>query len=91
MHLSYAMGCKTIALFYENSLKDLWAPDERIYNNDLAQQRADYELFLHARMNDSITLEIVPLYWLNDVNIKIAHTNKNVGINMYRKPLKFKT
>ena len=33
MHLSYAMGCKTIALFYENSLKDLWAPDERIYNN----------------------------------------------------------
>lgn len=54
--------------------------DERIYNNDLAQQRADYELFLHARMNNSITLEIVPLYWLNDVNVKIAHTNKNVGI-----------
>lgn len=54
--------------------------DERIYNNDLAQQRADYELFLHARMNDSITLEIVPLYWLNDVNVKIAYTNKNVGI-----------
>lgn len=54
--------------------------DEKIYNNDLAQQRADYELFLHARMNDSITLEIVPLYWLNDVNVKIAHTNKNVGI-----------
>lgn len=54
--------------------------DEKIYNNDLAQQRADYELFLHTRMNDSITLEIVPLYWLNDVNVKIAHTNKNVGI-----------
>lgn len=54
--------------------------DERIYNNDLAQQRADYELFLHARMNNSITLEIVPLYWLNDVNVKIAYTNKNVGI-----------
>ncbi len=54
--------------------------DEKIYNNDLAQQRADYELFLHARMNNSITLEIVPLYWLNDVNVKIAHTNKNVGI-----------
>lgn len=54
--------------------------DEKIYNNDLAQQRADYELFLHARMNDSITLEIVPLYWLNDVNVKIAHTNKNIGI-----------
>ena len=54
--------------------------DERIYNNDLARQRADYELFLHARMNDSITLEIVPIYWLNDVNIKINYTNAEIGI-----------
>ena len=54
--------------------------DERIYSNDLARQRADYELFLHARMNDSITLEIVPIYWLNDVNIKINYTNAEIGI-----------
>lgn len=54
--------------------------DEKIYSNDLAQQRADYELFLHARMNDSITLETVPIYWLNDVNVKINHTNKKIGI-----------
>ena len=54
--------------------------DERIYSNDLARQRADYELFLHARMNDSITLEIVPIYWLNDVNIKINYTNSKIGI-----------
>lgn len=54
--------------------------DERIYNNDLAAQRARYELYLHARLNDVITLEIVPIYWLNDVNIKINYTNEIIGI-----------
>lgn len=54
--------------------------DERIYNNDLAKQRANYELFLHARMNDAITMEIVPIPWLNDVNVKIRHNNKEIGI-----------
>lgn len=54
--------------------------DERIYNNDLAAQRARYELYLHARLNDIITLEIVPIYWLNDVNIKINYTNEIIGI-----------
>lgn len=54
--------------------------DERIYNNDLAAQRARYELFLHARMNDAIALEVVPIYWLNDVNIKINYTNEKIGI-----------
>ena len=54
--------------------------DERIYNNDLAAQRARYELFLHARMNDAIVLEVVPIYWLNDVNIKINYTNEKIGI-----------
>lgn len=54
--------------------------DERIYSNDLAEQRAKYELFLHARMNDAINLEIVPIPWLNDVNIKIKCTNKEIGI-----------
>lgn len=55
--------------------------DERIYNNDLARQRARYELFLHARMNDVIVLEIVPIYWLNDVNVKIKYTNQKIGID----------
>lgn len=54
--------------------------DERIYNNDLAAQRARYELSLHARLNDVIILEIVPIYWLNDVNIKINYTNEIIGI-----------
>lgn len=54
--------------------------DENIYNNHLAELRAEYELFLHARMNDTIDLEIVPIYWLNDVNIKMRFTNENQGI-----------
>ena len=54
--------------------------DERIYNNELAQDRAKYELYLHARLNDTISLEIVPIPWLNDVNIKINYTNKKIGI-----------
>lgn len=49
--------------------------DEQIYSNELAQDRANYELFMHARMNDSIELNTVPIPWLNDVNIKIAYTN----------------
>ena len=55
--------------------------DERIYTDDLAEQRARYELFLHARMNDAITLEIIPIYWLNDVNIKIKYTHSEIGIS----------
>lgn len=54
--------------------------DERIYNNELAKDRADYELYLHARLNDSISLEIVPIPWLNDVNLKISYTNEKIGI-----------
>lgn len=55
--------------------------DERIYSDDLAGQRARYELYLHARMNDSINMEIVPIFWLNDVNIKIKHTRLELGID----------
>ena len=55
--------------------------DERIYNDDLAVQRATYELYLHARLNDAITLEIVPIPWLNDVNIKIKYTNEEIGLS----------
>ena len=49
---------------------------ENIWSNDLAQQRADYELWLHTRLNDNITLSVVPLYWL-DVNILVDYTKIN--------------
>lgn len=54
--------------------------DESIYNNELAADRAKYELYLHARLNDAISLEVVPIPWLNDVNIKINYTNEKIGI-----------
>lgn len=54
--------------------------DESIYSQELAKDRAKYELYLHARLNDSISLEIIPIPWLNDVNIKISYTNESAGI-----------
>ena len=49
---------------------------ENIWSNDLAQRRANYELWLHTRLNDSISLSVVPLYWL-DVNILVDYTRVN--------------
>ncbi len=56
---------------------------ENIWSNDLAQQRANYELWLHTRLNDSISLSVVPLYWL-DVNILVDYTRVNtIETNQY--------
>lgn len=54
--------------------------DEMIYSDDLANQRARYELYLHSNMNDTINLSIIPCYWLNDVNVKINYNNPNKEI-----------
>lgn len=43
--------------------------------DDLAQQRAEYELYLRTNLNNTITLSCVPVYWL-DVNIKVEYTLK---------------
>lgn len=56
-------------VFYGNEYENIWS-------NDLAQQRANYELWLHTRLNDSISLSVVPLYWL-DVNILVDYTRVN--------------
>lgn len=56
---------------------------ENIWSNDLAQQKANYELWLHTRLNDSISLSVVPLYWL-DVNILVDYTRVNtIETNQY--------
>ena len=41
--------------------------------DDLAQQRAEYELWKHTNLNNSLTLNIIPLFWL-DVNILVERT-----------------
>jgi hypothetical protein len=45
---------------------------DNIVTDDLAGQRARYELWLRTRMNDSINLTCVPAYFL-DVNQKISY------------------
>lgn len=46
---------------------------DNIYSDELAQSRAEYELYLHSNMNDTINLNCVPVYWL-DVNILVEYT-----------------
>lgn len=51
--------------------------------DDLAQERAEYELYLHAQLNDNIRLTCVPVYWL-DVNILVEYTQqRNQQKNKY--------
>lgn len=42
---------------------------DNIYSNDLAEQRARYEIYLRSRLHDSITITTVPIYWLDVNNI----------------------
>lgn len=46
---------------------------ENCFTDELAQERAEYELYLHANMNDTVTLTAVPVYYL-DVNILVNYT-----------------
>lgn len=50
---------------------------DNIYSQELAEQRADYELYLRCRLQDQITINCVPIYWL-DVNwlVEITLPNK---------------
>ena len=51
--------------------------------DDLAQQRANYELWLHTNMNNTIQLTCVPVPFL-DVNILVEYTNnQNKQTNQY--------
>lgn len=56
---------------------------ENIFSDDLAKQRAEYELWLHTNMNNTITLTCVPVPWL-DVNILVSYTDmRNKETNLY--------
>lgn len=41
--------------------------------DDLAQQRAEYELWTHTNLNNTVSMSIVPVYWL-DVNVLVERT-----------------
>lgn len=49
---------------------------DNIYTNDLALQRAKWELYNYCRIQDNVTLNCLPIYWL-DVNIVIEITLPN--------------
>lgn len=49
---------------------------DNIYSDSLALQRAKYELYLRCRLNDSVTISCVPIYWL-DVNMAVSITLPN--------------
>ncbi len=54
---------------------------DNIFSNELAEQRAKYEIYLRSRLHDSIDIKCVPIYWL-DVNQIIEYklpNNKNEG------------
>ncbi len=49
---------------------------ENIQSDELALERAKLEIYWKCRLNDSITLNIVPIPWL-DVNLVVSHAPKN--------------
>jgi len=49
---------------------------DNILSDELAVERANYELWLHTRLQDSVTLSCVPIHFL-DVNQLISHGIKN--------------
>ena len=49
---------------------------ENIQSDELALERAKLEIYWKCRLNDSITLNIVPIPWL-DVNLVVSHAPKD--------------
>ena len=49
---------------------------DNIYSNDLAMQRARYELYLRSARHDNIQITLLPIYWI-DVNQIIEYQMPN--------------
>lgn len=50
---------------FRNQIRYVCVGDEydNIYSNDLARQRAEYEIYLRSRLHDTLTVTTVPIYW----------------------------
>ena len=50
---------------------------DNIYTTGLAEERAKWELYTRCRLQDSVTIKCIPIYWL-DVNwlVEITLPNK---------------
>ena len=53
---------------------------ENIVSDDLALQRAKYEIYKKCRLNDTINLVTTPIYWA-DVNWKVSYSPLGKNIN----------
>lgn len=51
---------------------------DNIVSDDLALQRAKYEIYRRCRLNDTIDLTTIPIYWA-DVNWKVSYTPLSGG------------
>lgn len=49
---------------------------DNIISDELALERAKIEIYWKCRLNDSITLDIIPIPWI-DVNIVVSHSPKD--------------
>lgn len=64
---------------------EIWLPlvqDDNIINQEQCNDRCKYELILHARFNDSINIQCIPIPFL-DVNQKIRVENPDGKIEDY--------
>lgn len=52
---------------------------DNIMSDELAQQRAQLELYWKCRLNDGITFSCVPVPWM-DVNVLISHAPRQMGV-----------
>lgn len=51
MHLGYAVGTKTLCIFFEKNTKKLWAPSEKVYNNVKIFQNPNIDEIIEAVQN----------------------------------------
>jgi hypothetical protein len=54
---------------------------DNISTNELAMERAQYELYTRCRLNDNMSLTVLPIYWLDvnwliEITLPTEHTPK---------------
>jgi hypothetical protein len=68
-----SMSTNNVVTFpkFDNQVRLVCSGDEydNIYTDELAEQRARYEVYLNARCHDTVTITSVPIYWLDVHNI----------------------
>lgn len=56
---------------------------DNIYSNELAEMRARFELYSRARLNDTISIECIPIYWLSVHELIEISLDSNSDAELY--------